>query len=131
MTRNPVFVEIFIQALRDPEKAVRAQATHALAGMGELASERLITLLHDPDWKVRYRAAEALGMMNEKKAVRPLIALLSDEKDHVRYSAVQALGNMEAKESLEYLLNIDDPNPYVMRMTESVITQFKADPRIS
>ncbi len=38
---------------------------------------------------------------------------------------------MEAKESLEYLIKMNDQNPYVMRMTESVITKFKACPRIS
>lgn len=127
MIRNPAYIEIFIQALRDPEKAVRAQATRALADIGEAASERLITFLGDLDWKVRYRAAEALGMMKENRAVRSLIKLLSDDKDHVRYSAVKALGEIGAKESLEYLIQMDDNNVYVMRMVESVITKFNTD----
>lgn len=129
MSRNPDCIEIFIQALRDPEKAVRAQATLAIASVGEPASERLIALLEDPDWKVRYRAAEALGMMEEKRAVSPLIERLSDEKDHVRYMAVKSLGKIcpsDAIESIEPLL--DDKNPYVRRMADSVLRRLGESP---
>jgi HEAT repeat protein len=125
MTRNPANVEIFIQALRDPEKAVRAQATRALADLGEPASERLITLLGDSDWKVRYRAAEVLGLMKEKRALSPLIRLLSDQKDHVRYMAaksLRALGSPEAREALE--TRVSDENPHVKRMAESALTMI-------
>jgi len=124
-TRNPDCVAIFIKALRDPEKAIRAQATLALAIIGEPARDRLIVLLEDHDWKVRYRAAEALGMMVEKRAVRPLIERLSDEKDHVRYIAVKSLGEIcpeDAIKSIEPLLN--DENPYVRRMADSVIRRL-------
>ncbi len=126
MIRNPACEDIFLQALRDPEKAVRAQATCALAGMGEPASERLITLLEDPDWKVRYRAAEALGLLKEHGAVGPLIRRLSDQKDHVRYMAAKslgALGSPEAREALER--RVSDKNPYVRRMAESVLSMIR------
>jgi len=122
MTGNPACIGLFIRALRDPEKAVRAQATCALAGIGEPATGRLIELLGDPDWKIRYRAAEALGMMKEKRALSPLIGLLSDEKDHVRYMAAKslgALGSQEARGALEARLS--DENPYVQRMVESAL----------
>ena len=129
MMRNPACVDIFLQTLRDPEKAVRAQATRALADMGGPASERLISLLSDPDWKVRYRAAEALGMMKEKRLVCPLVAILSDEKDHVRYMAAKALGEIgvcDAIGPISSLLN--DENPYVKRIAESAIVKLKSPP---
>ncbi|NYT08229.1 MAG: HEAT repeat domain-containing protein, partial [Methanomicrobiales archaeon] len=123
MTGNPACTELFIRALRDPEKAVRAQATIALAGVGEPAADRLIPLLDDPDWKVRYRAAEALGMMNEKKAVGPLIGLLSDEKDHVRYMAAKSLSLINDRAALEPLKKCQaDKNPYVRRMAETAVS---------
>jgi HEAT repeat protein len=126
MTGNPACTDLFIRALRDPEKAVRAQATRALAAIGESATGRLIDLLGDPDWKVRYRAAEALGLMKEKRAVRPLIGLLSDEKDHVRYMAAKSLGSLgspEAREALE--ARVSDENPYVQRMVESALSKVE------
>ena len=122
MTRNPACAELFTRALRDPEKAVRAQAARALADIGEPASGRLIELLRDPDWKVRYRAAEALGMIKERTAVGPLIGLLSDEKDHVRYMAVKSLGAIGpagSKHTIEAMLN--DENNYVRDMAEEVL----------
>jgi HEAT repeat protein len=123
MTGNPACAELFIRALRDPEKAVRAQATVALATLGHPASDCLILLLNDPDWKVRYRAAEALGMMNEKGAIGPLIARLSDEKDHVRYMAAKSLGMLKDPAALEPLRQCrEDENPYVRRMAETAVS---------
>jgi HEAT repeat protein len=120
MTGNPACIELFIRALRDPEKAVRAQATRALAGIGEPAGGRLIELLSDPDWKVRYRVAEALGLMKEKRAVGALILRLADEKDHVRYMAAKSLGILKDPAALESLKRCrDDENPYVRRMAEA------------
>lgn len=129
MTRNLYFVEIFIGALRDPEKEVRNQATRALVEIGEPVSERLFSLLDDPDWKVRYRAAEALGIMNEKRAVIPLTRLLSDEKDHVRYMAVKSLGQIGDKEATIHLGRLlKDTNPWVRAIAQSVIGTHLSEP---
>ncbi len=125
LVRDPDCIETFIRALRDPEKAVRVQATRSLADMGEPASERLISLLHDTDWKVRYRAAEALGMMKETKAVEPLIQLLNDEKDHMRYIAVKSLGSIGDPVALRPLKGcMDDENDYVRTIVSSVFSRL-------
>lgn len=117
MTSNPDYLEIFIRALRDPEKAVRAQATLALVTIGRPASASLIHLLDDPDWKVRYRAAEALGLLKEQRAAGALIGKLSDEKDHVRYMAAKSLGMLKDPAAIEPLQRcMADENPYVRRM---------------
>lgn len=132
MIRNPNCVEIFVKALRDPEKAVRAQATRALADTGESASDRLILLLGDPDWKVRYRAAEALGMMEEMRAVGPLIEHLSDEKDHVRYMAAKSLGALGSPEACGALkARLSDENTYIQRMAESALTLLEKENNLS
>lgn len=117
MTGNPDCMEIFIRALRDPEKAVRAQATLALVNLGTAASGPLINLLDDPDWKVRYRAAEALGLLKEQRAAAALIRRLSDEKDHVRYMAAKSLGMLKDPAAIEPLQRCQaDENPYVRRI---------------
>jgi HEAT repeat protein len=123
--RDPGSLDTCIQALRDPEKAVRGQAAKALAEIGEAASGQLIPLLNDPDWKVRYRAAEALGIMREKKAVGPLIERLSDEKDHVRYMAAKSLGSLEDTVALKSLEKCRiDQNDYVRKMAEKAIAMI-------
>lgn len=116
---DPRSIDTCIHAMRDPEKAVRSQASVALAEIGRPAWEQLLPLLSDPDWKVRYRAAEALGFMKEKRAVSPLVALLSDEKDHVRYMAVKSLcsiGDMAARDPI--MACQQDENPFVRKMAE-------------
>jgi HEAT repeat protein len=124
-SQNPDCIPILIQALKDPEKAVRGQATQALALVGEPASNSLIDLLYDQDWKVRYRAAEALGMIGSKDAASPLIRMLSDKKDHVRYMAAKSLGMLHvppARESLQKLLT--DENAYVRKMASSALLKI-------
>lgn len=116
---DPRSIDTCIHAMRDPEKAVRAQASLSLAEIGGPAGEQILPLLSDPDWKVRYRAAEALGIMKEKRAVSPLVALLSDEKDHVRYMAVKSLcsiGNVAARDPI--MACQQDENPFVRKMAE-------------
>jgi HEAT repeat protein len=125
LSRNPEFIAVFTSALRDPEKAVRNQATLALATIGKPALSPLIVLLEDLDWRVRYRAAEALGMIRDKDATNPLIIRLTDDKDHVRYMAAKALGEIGNTEAINPLmLLLQDENPYVRRITGSVIEKL-------
>jgi len=124
MARNPEDIETFVQALRDPVKEVRSQATRAMASMGEPAGETLIFLLNDPDWKVRYRAAEALGLMKLLKAKDPLIERLSDSRDHVRYMVVKALGEFGDADVLDSIRPcLRDENPYVRKIAMKIIDE--------
>jgi len=122
MTRNPEDIDTFAQALRDPVKEVRSQATRAMATMDEPAGEKLIFLLQDPDWRVRYRAAEALGIMKLPKAKDPLIERLSDSRDHVRYMAVKALGEFGDADVLDSIRPcLSDENHYVRKITVRIL----------
>ena len=124
MARNPEDIDTFVQALRDPVKEVRSQATRALSIMGEPAGEMLISLLNDPDWRVRYRAAEAVGMMKLPGSKNHLIERLSDPRDHVRYMAVKALGEFGDADVLDSIRScLRDENPYVRKIALKIIDE--------
>jgi HEAT repeat protein len=126
MARNPDCIPTLIQALKDPEKEVRSQATQSLVMMGKPASGQVIACLNDPDWKVRYRAAEVLGLIGDEKAVKPLIDALTDSKDHVRYMAAKSLGmlrNPSASKPLQDRLS--DENTYVMKMASKALEDIE------
>jgi HEAT repeat protein len=121
-TGDPCYTDIFIQSLYDPEKAVRSQATVALARIGTPVVPKVIELLNDKDWKVRYRAAEVLGLIKCSEAVPHLIGALSDKEDHVRYMAAKSLGKIKNPTALDPLRKCrGDENPYVQKMVEESI----------
>jgi HEAT repeat protein len=108
--------DLFLSALRDTDKAVRAQAAAALAGLGETVVPDLISLLSDADWRVRYRVAEALGEIGTRESGAALVMALSDEKDHVRYMAAKGLGRTGNSGSVPALIRcLGDENPYVRK----------------
>ena len=115
-------IDPLIQALRDPDKKVRAQAAKALGGIGDPCVNPLTLLMDDPDWKVRYRAAEALGMTGSKKAVPFLITALDDPKDHVRYMAAKAIGEIGSGNAEKALIaRLGDENEFVRRSAATAL----------
>lgn len=108
--------ECFLSALRDTDKACRAQAAAALTGLGGTIVPDLIPLLSDADWRVRYRAAEALGEIGNRESAGALVRALSDEKDHVRYMAAKGLGRTGNNGAVPALMGcLEDENPYVRK----------------
>lgn len=69
------------------------EASHALAEIGDPASDALILALNDPHAGVRRLAAKALGQIGNISAVTFLIKLLNDPDRGVRATAAIALGN--------------------------------------
>jgi HEAT repeat protein len=112
----------WIEALSDPDKEQRADATAALVAYGEKSLPALLNVLTDTDWKVRYRAAEALGQigsMQDVDIVPSLITLTDDEKDHVRYMAAKGLVQIRdprARDAFQKLMH--DDHPYTSSMAE-------------
>ncbi len=126
MTGDPRCADILIQALSDPEKAIRNLATRALTHIGPPVLPKVIDLLTDKDWKVRYRAAEIIGEIGSREGVMPLIKALSDEKDHVRYMAAKSLGKIGDPTTLDALKKCqDDENPYVRNMAKRAISAME------
>ncbi len=78
----------------------------ALANMGELAVEPLMSLLDDKNELVRFRTVGVLSSICDKRAVEPLIERLSDESEHVRRQAADALGDLGDCRAVEPLVRI-------------------------
>jgi len=115
-------IDLLIQALRDPDMSVRAQATRSLGEIGDPSVDSLTRLMDDPDWKIRYRAAEALGITGSKKAVPFLITALDDQKDHVRYMAAKAIGTIGSGNAEKALITrLGDENEFVRRSAATAL----------
>ena len=88
-------VQPLLNALRDPDSIVRANAA---AGLGTNAapeaSEPLMALLHDADAGVRGNAAWALGELADETLLPALLPLLNDPTPEVRGKTCWALGNV-------------------------------------
>ncbi|MCX8140265.1 MAG: HEAT repeat domain-containing protein [Gemmataceae bacterium] len=109
-----------VQALRDPQAAVRAAAAEALAVAGpeaKSAAAELVTLLRDSDPAVRRAAVRALGRIEPAGAsavADTLAALLPQEKDReLRWEIVLSLGLLQEKtpavlQALHQLLQQED-----------------------
>ncbi|MEJ2390484.1 MAG: HEAT repeat domain-containing protein [Gammaproteobacteria bacterium] len=69
------------------------QASHALAEIGDQASNALILALNDPRPRVRRLAIKALGQIGDISAADFLIRALNDPDRGVRATAAIALGN--------------------------------------
>lgn len=120
--KDPLLKKLFLSAIRDRDKRVRAQAAAALSALGEDALEDLILLLNDEEWSVRYRAAEALGKIPSSRGADHLIRALTDGKDHVRYMAVKSLGALEERDAVPGIIQkLSDENECVRRMAVTTL----------
>jgi HEAT repeat protein len=92
-------VQLFSEALKDPEASIRQQAAYELASSGralQSAVPALITALADADAGVRSAAAYALGRMGSQAqaAVPALSAAVKSPEESVRCAAADALGRI-------------------------------------
>jgi HEAT repeat protein len=79
--RDPRTVPPLLEALKDPDPAVRACAAEALGPFkAREAFEPLLSLLDDPFPGVRAGAAQSLGALGDRRAIPSLISLLHDER---------------------------------------------------
>lgn len=103
--RDPASVEPLIPLLQDRVKAVREEATTALAAIGDAAVPSLLAALKHVDWLVRLHAVEALGKTRSAAAVEPLLSVLFNDHDTaIREDAVRALGQIGDERALEFLI---------------------------
>lgn len=80
--------------LQDHAPEVRTSALSALARMGALRGEDLISAMADPAAQVRQRACDLAGRHQLVSLARPLIGLLADEVAPVAEAACYALGEL-------------------------------------
>ncbi len=87
-------VDVLVEALRDPDLAVRRRVVKALVRIGKGAVDALVVTLESHDWELRRQAAEVLGAIGDSRAVPSLVAALGDPNIGVRWHAIEALGKI-------------------------------------
>ena len=96
-----------IPLLQDKVKAVREEATTALAEIGDPAFPSLLEALKHSEWLVRLHAVEALGKSRSAEAVEPLLwALFNDHDQAIREDVVRALGQLGDGRAVEFLVTV-------------------------
>lgn len=102
--KDPGSIQSLLPLLQDHVKAVREEASSALAAIGEAAIPALLHTLTHQDWLVRLHAVESLGKTKSPKAVEPLLsALFNDGDSAVREDAIRALGDIGDPQAVEFL----------------------------
>jgi HEAT repeat protein/beta-lactamase regulating signal transducer with metallopeptidase domain len=98
---NSAAVPALLEALKDPEVAVRRAAAQSLANLEDIRTvPGLIEALKDADKEVRVSAAGGLGNLRDERAIDGLILLLKDPVPEVRAAAVEALGELHSAKAI-------------------------------
>lgn len=104
---EPIYVEMYQQALRDSDSSVRAAAVRGLAMHGSPEDVPLILpMLNDPDHLLRWEVARALQRLHNPEAIKPLLEHLFERNEpeaQVRASVASALGQYADTRVLEAL----------------------------
>ncbi len=104
---DPDAVPALMPLLQDKVKAVREEASSALAAIGVAAMAGLIEALQHDDWLVRLHAVEALGKLKSPDSVEPLLRTLFNERDSaIREDVVRALGVIRDGRAVDYLVAV-------------------------
>jgi HEAT repeat protein len=104
---DPDAVPALMPLLQDKVKAVREEASGALAAIGVAAMAGLIEALQHDDWLVRLHAVEALGKLKSPDSVEPLLRTLFNERDSaIREDVVRALGVIRDGRAVDYLVAV-------------------------
>jgi hypothetical protein len=123
---DPVYMQLFLDNIKDPDPGVRSAATRAIGRHGEPDQvPMIIERLSDEDRFVRAEAARSLQRLHNPAAIDPLIATLRPtddgedfgEKDpEVRAEAASALGQFPENKVIESLITaLADPSLSVNR----------------
>ncbi len=87
----PAAAPDLLRLLRDPDRLTARLAADALAAIGAPATPLLIEALADPQPAVRIEAARALACLQDKQSVGALVAAVDDPSAMVQYWAEEAL----------------------------------------
>jgi hypothetical protein len=93
---QPVYLELYLDAIEDEDPGVRAAGVRALGRHGEPEHvPQIIALLEDTDRYVRFEAARALQRVHSPEVVPVLLNVIQEEREpdaDVRVAAAEALG---------------------------------------
>jgi hypothetical protein len=111
---QPVYIQLYLDAVEDDDPGVRAAGARALGRHGEPAQAmRLVDLLGDEDRYVRFEAARSLQRLHNPDAVPALLESIRADKEpeaDVRVAAAEALGQYAQSRVLQGLIGaLADP----------------------
>lgn len=151
----------WLEDLNSDDSARRAEATRALAFMGELAVPHLIMalrqntirfdalaetlsqigrtavdplgdLLNEDDTALQVRVAQVLGRVGDNRAVIPLIVAVNSTDITVRSAAASALGNFTDMRAVGPLLKtLHDTDHQVRAAAAQALGNYHADDRVA
>jgi len=137
---SKIALAAWVEDLKSPKPALRAQAGLALAELGPAAREAeasVIAALNDKDPEVRYAAILALSAIGAESpaAVSALTQALQDQAWFVRFPATQALEKLgpKAKTAVPALIEALQPKDGVkdfrpIRCAQAAVALAKIDP---
>lgn len=127
---QPIYMELYLDNIKDPDPSVRAAATRAIGNHGSPDQVPiLIERLHDSDRLVRAEAARGLQRLHNPVAIKPLLGALREFRDatgefppepdpDVRAEAADALGQYADNTVVQGLIQaLSDSNLSVNRNT--------------
>ncbi len=119
-----------MEALSDPEPAVREQAAEVLGDLeDERAVEPLMAAVTDENEDVRAQVIWALGNMEDPRTFETLRTALRDESEEVQESAIWALGQLEDPRSIDALTEaLKSANPDIRETAATSLGRIE-DPR--
>jgi|GEM_PF-3316416 len=116
---DPRAIDVLIRHLynrREHFHATRHAAAKALAQLGEIAFEPLLSAIYENDWYVSSQAAYGLGQLGDPRAVEPLITILEDKSVEAVGMVAENLGLLGDIRAVEPLiLSLHDEKSYVRR----------------
>ena len=122
-------IPYLIPLLAEKDARWRANATQALAAIGEPAVPILLETLNNPDELVRMAAVHSLGQIKGDNRIIPaLILALSDPEWIVRDAAALGLGDLQAVEAIPALvIALSDPE-YGVRWSAALALGYIGSP---
>jgi hypothetical protein len=124
---QPVYLELYLDAVEDADAGVRAAGVRALGRHGEPEHARvLVRLLGDEDRMVRIAAARALQRLHNPEAVPALLDAIQQGRERepdVRVAAAEALGQYAEARVLQGLIGaLADPRLSVNHAVRGSLT---------
>lgn len=127
---GPKATEALINLFNDPIIEVRNQVVDAVATMGPVVVDRLISALKDERWRVREHAAKAAGGIKNPKAVDALIAACRDRDGAVKSAAAEALGKIGDAKAVPALIKLFRDSSKIVRETAGTALIYIGQPSV-
>jgi HEAT repeat protein len=123
---------LLIEMLSVDNDALQKESTRALIKIGDGSVNALNYALTSPNSDTRKFAARALGVIQDKRAEKPLIRALSDTDKDVTAAAALALGTAGTNDSIGPLMDALDHDSFMTRINASIsLGQLEATDAVS